>query len=163
CPPHPAVSDIGRFHHQVARDLALQADTPVDLTRRTSRIPIDGNERRLRRPQAGGDFVRILLSEVREEDLRVAKPVACCEWISIRQGVFVQSISRNAERVEIGNASRQIPEIRRCPVNYSGTQTQHGLRVGTDLIRKCESWSERPGIVLVEAAFASGFVYHRAG
>src|SRR5205823_12650618 len=78
-----------------------------------------------------------------------------------RQGIFGQSISRNTKRIEVGNASRQVPEIRRRSVNHSGTQTQQRLGIRTDLIRKSESWSERVGIVPVEAAIACGFIDHR--
>src|SRR5262249_26772768 len=76
---------------------------------------------------------------------------------------FGQSISWNAKRVEIANAARHIPEIRRRSVNHSGTQTEYRLAVGTDLIRKCESRSERVWIVAVEPALARGFIDHRAG
>src|SRR5262249_58452034 len=44
-----------------------------------------------------------------------------------------------------------------------GTQADHRLSIGTDLIRKRETRSERVGIVAIEAAIAGGFIDYRAG
>src|SRR5262245_52169490 len=134
----------------------------MDLPGRTSRIPVNRDEWRLRRSQARRDFVRIFLPEIREENGRVAKGVAFREWITIRQRIFVQPIPWDTQRVEIGCASRHVPEIRSRSVNYSGTQTEYRLGIGTDLIRKREPRSKRVGIVPIEAAIAGGFIDHRA-
>src|SRR2546422_4386119 len=141
----------------------LQADAPMHLPRRASCVAIDRDEWRLRRPQAGSDFIGILLGEVRERDGRIAEPVAGGKWISIRQSVFVQSISGNAEAVEIGHTGRKEGIVRRSSVNHARTQTEHGLAAGTDLIRKGEPGSERIGIVPVELAVTRRFIFHRAG
>src|SRR5262249_16674328 len=131
-PPHAAIADVGRFDHQVLRELTLKSDAPLEDSRRTAGVPVHIDERRRGRPNSWSDFNGELGAEIGPMDRGIAEAIAWSQRISVFEEGRRFSVSAGADAVEVERVCGEIGLVGSGSVREAGACTKYRFRV--DLI-----------------------------